>query len=639
MATTLFTRIKNKVDTLSAWQSYTGTLLNGEIAVVRVPTGGTYTNPVTGADEPVVELLMKVGDGSTAFANLPWMSAKASDVYDWAKAATVVFNTTNDNKYHLEFRDAGNNVIAYANLEDINARLAALEEKKITVTPSDNSKPGVVQSVAQGDASHEIDVTYGLIKTVDIDDKQVTAAKIADSTITVTQLANNAVETAKINDGAVTNAKLGNDISTDKINVGTSSATGTLSKKLAEVDTALANIKTNFSVDPASATTDGVVQGITYDNTNGKFTVSYGTVATNDIANDAVTTDKIKDANVTEAKLASNSVTTEKIKDANVTDAKIAAGISSDKITIKDTTDTLTTKLGAIDASISGLSETLAKGIIFRGEVSTTPTGTTYTLKNTTTAVNAVLGDMVLCGEKEYVYVAERDWKELGDLSRVTTLETWRNNLQIADIAETNKFVTKVAIATDGTVAIERAQPTSENITHVAGESSTTVSAKLGDIDGQLANIYTKDEVYTQEETDNAITNAISELDFNDPTATDDTSNPITFIDTVSQTDGEILATKKTIRSATTSVSGIVKLNDSLTSTSTTEAATANAVKTAYDKGAEGVAAAAAISANYVKVTNGKLVNQAGDVIIFDCGGASDIIPVNSGADEPQEPQ
>ena len=90
MATkSIITRIKNKVDSLSAWQSYTGTLLNGEIAVVRVPTGTSYTNPVTGKSEPVIELLMKVGDGSTAFASLPWLSAKASDVYNWAKLETA----------------------------------------------------------------------------------------------------------------------------------------------------------------------------------------------------------------------------------------------------------------------------------------------------------------------------------------------------------------------------------------------------------------------------------------------------------------------------------------------------------------------------------------------------------------------
>ena len=89
------TRIKNKIDTLAQWIEKNPVLLLGEIAFVQVPTGETYVNPVTGADEPVVELLMKVGDGvhkfnevdaSTGKAYLPWLSAKASDVYNWAKA-------------------------------------------------------------------------------------------------------------------------------------------------------------------------------------------------------------------------------------------------------------------------------------------------------------------------------------------------------------------------------------------------------------------------------------------------------------------------------------------------------------------------------------------------------------------------
>jgi len=45
-------------------------------------------------------------------------------------------------------------------------------------------------------------------------------------------------------------------------------------------------------------------------------------------------------------------------------------------------------------------------------------------------------------------------------------------------------------------------------------------------------------------------------------------------------------ATNTNIRAASTTVSGIVQLNDTITSTSTTEAATANSVKTAYESAA-----------------------------------------------------
>lgn len=80
------TRIRNKIANYSEWIAESaGVLLDGEIALVRVPTGESYTNPVTGKEEPVVELLMKVGNGMSTFGELPWLSAKASDVYNWAK--------------------------------------------------------------------------------------------------------------------------------------------------------------------------------------------------------------------------------------------------------------------------------------------------------------------------------------------------------------------------------------------------------------------------------------------------------------------------------------------------------------------------------------------------------------------------
>ena len=51
--------------------------------------------------------------------------------------------------------------------------------------------------------------------------------------------------------------------------------------------------------------------------------LAYGTIA-GTLVDDSVTTSKILDANVTEAKLAANAVTTNKILDANVTAAKLA---------------------------------------------------------------------------------------------------------------------------------------------------------------------------------------------------------------------------------------------------------------------------------------------------------------------------
>lgn len=87
----LKTRIKLKYDTLANWQGDGASvvLLKGEIAICEVPTGGSLEQVTPPA------ILFKVGDGVKTFAQLPWASALAADVYAWAKAATKpTYNTS-----------------------------------------------------------------------------------------------------------------------------------------------------------------------------------------------------------------------------------------------------------------------------------------------------------------------------------------------------------------------------------------------------------------------------------------------------------------------------------------------------------------------------------------------------------------
>lgn len=77
----LNTRIQSKYDTYQNWTTNNPTLLAGEIAIVVVPaSAGAVTQ------EPAI--LIKVGDGTTAFNDLSWVSGLAANVYDWALAAT-----------------------------------------------------------------------------------------------------------------------------------------------------------------------------------------------------------------------------------------------------------------------------------------------------------------------------------------------------------------------------------------------------------------------------------------------------------------------------------------------------------------------------------------------------------------------
>ena len=78
----LNTRIQLKYDTLANWNASTFNLKKGEIALVEVPT-------VEGATlQPV---MFKVGVGDKKFSELDWASAKAADVYAWAKKPQVEF--------------------------------------------------------------------------------------------------------------------------------------------------------------------------------------------------------------------------------------------------------------------------------------------------------------------------------------------------------------------------------------------------------------------------------------------------------------------------------------------------------------------------------------------------------------------
>lgn len=74
-------RIKQKCDTLENWSNNNPVLLAGELAVVEIDT----TDP---ANKQLPPIMFKIGDGATRFNSLGWASAKAADVYDWAKAAT-----------------------------------------------------------------------------------------------------------------------------------------------------------------------------------------------------------------------------------------------------------------------------------------------------------------------------------------------------------------------------------------------------------------------------------------------------------------------------------------------------------------------------------------------------------------------
>ena len=82
---TFNTRVQLKYDSYENWEKSSVVLKAGEIAIAHLgPTNDGSTHASN--QHPV---LMKVGNGKLAFKDLPWMSALAADVYEWAKCSHV----------------------------------------------------------------------------------------------------------------------------------------------------------------------------------------------------------------------------------------------------------------------------------------------------------------------------------------------------------------------------------------------------------------------------------------------------------------------------------------------------------------------------------------------------------------------
>ena len=82
----LKTRISLKYDTYANWTLKNPVLLKGEVAIATIPADTTVST-ARGQMQDLPNVVIKVGNGSDNYQTLPFVSALAADVYDWAKAA------------------------------------------------------------------------------------------------------------------------------------------------------------------------------------------------------------------------------------------------------------------------------------------------------------------------------------------------------------------------------------------------------------------------------------------------------------------------------------------------------------------------------------------------------------------------
>lgn len=568
------TRIKNKIDSLESWVASNPILLSGEIAIIKVATGSTFVNSVTGQTETVYELLMKVGNGTAPFDQLPWLSSKASDVFDWGKLEdpedipiTILVGSTETSSTLGAWLKSINDT-ASTNASNISSVSAKVDVAKVSTAIS--SAISALDGTTTGSGT--------IVKAVSQTDGKVTATM-----------------------GSIVEAELP-DIGAAKIVVTPASgntAKETLATRLTSIDadiTALEGRQVGHTDTEIATLISNQINGL-------DFTEPADSTAT---TTDTIFVDSISQTN---GKI---TATKKKLPTASSSVAGIVKLGASGGAATYATVNTLSNTVGNHTTEIAALKSAVTGGVHFIGISTTAITdGGTEAPTIDNAAKTPTKGDVVIYDTKEYIWTGSL-WKELGDQGRLATLETKVNSLDYSDPDyAAGKVVTKVT-QTDGKITVTHDTLSSANVTH----DDTTVDAALDDHNARIVAAEEKLDGVTKVTT--SITNAINALDVTEPSASGTSTS---FIATAKQTDGKIVVTKKNLPTATTSAAGITQLGVSGGAASyDAYLGLANTVNTSLAPDV------ATIKSGYVRFNTADQKLYVGatgsDEIIFDCGGA-----------------
>ena len=632
----LQTRIALKYDSYENWTNTAVegkggnlVLLAGELGICEVPTANSDSHVA-----PTV--LFKVGGAKypeghdkagqlMAFKDLPWASAKAADVYGWAKSETVVLTEiitnaeTGEKKQYIQFK-TGNTVnhaidlsmfATEAELKDTTDRLKAIEDA-LGFDGTDTDGSVTAQIVNINNRLNEIigtDTKTGLIDAVEdrIEAKlggnfgtaegQKTVTKtIEDAQSAAEQYTADAIKALSEKDGAIFELNERVDAIEDKLEgIGDKTVSGYVADAINNLD----------STDAGDTTPNSIVKSVSQ--ADGKVTVTYGKLTRDELPD--LVEDDIPEIHANKVVVA----------DAT-TDGE---GNSVAKVT-------LDAKLTAIDGEINSIRDSIAGGVHFRGAFDA----------DAEFPASPEAGDVVIKGTQEYIYDGTT-WEPLGDITRIGAVEGRVDNIEgtiaamDADLdAAANEFVTGI-VQVDGKITkIDTARPTAENVEYGkdAEQKSITVKAKLDELSGEIDAVEdradkldAKVNLVEGETITGKITDAINSLNLADNQATGDGD----FVVSVTQTNGQLAVEKGKLPEASAANKGIVTLGVS------GGAATYDAVNTISQKVDEiqnnTILAVEdrldTIEQEYIRVKDNKLVlgNEGTEMIIlFDCGSATE---------------
>lgn len=609
---TFKTRILLKYDSYTNWTTNNPVLKAGEVAIATIASGNTQqVNSVTAP-----QTLMKVGDGINAYNSLPFVSALAADVYDWAKASVKpsynyteigeyaeyrIVETNGDYKLQVRYGGEGSWIDAPNDSATIPLAKVVSDLSALTTTVT-----GIRTDLgAKADAADATGSAFARIAKLSED---LTALKgageggiddmIGDAIaeLDMAQLDVAQSETIKLikqTDGTVAAEKQAIAISASQVTDFTTA-----------VNTEIAKLDATAS---QTAGADGLALSIT--EVDGKITAISGSIAADTYAPADVLVDLGHDS----SKIAASKATgTEVTLISGVTQAdgavstaratlKFNKALSDDNLiaTMDDVEEVATDLLGEINGSLH-----------LKGVVETEPSGAT--------PAGYSNGDVVLYTKDgittEYVFV-NNAWYKLGDESIASKLLAELDYSASIAANQTLKTVTQddgavTVVAQD--IAITASQVTDfasaikvetdkldATVTQESAEANGYVTAEVVETDGKLTS------VSVNVDTSKYVMQAdAAEWDLASPDKPDATGVAVPVITNVTQENGKVSATGATIQ-----------FNQALSSTNkvATMADVANSVTAANLTVKEG--AAVSVTADTVAVTAYKPTADANNVL------------------------
>lgn len=614
MATnTLNTRIQLKYDSYANWMTNDPVLKMGEIAIATIPSNETNAyNPVVKDNLPNV--IIKVGDGSSKYSALKFVSGLAADVYAWAKAPERPTYTADDidgletfinnvigkteeiqdtdtqytvvagtGKYVFDLmsRDKGETAydtkVATIDLTDIDTRLTALETKVGN------------QSVADAIAANN----EGLVNEDAAVDKQfVTAAVQSNGIVTVSRralVADDIPELAQSKITGLTDAlKELDETKQDNLPIdGTPSETNKVATQ-ATVNTVVSGLAS----DGATAATGEVIASVTQ--ANGVVTVTKKTLAKEDIP---------------------------VIEQNQVNGLGDALNSKQDNLTFTSEPNATDNRV-ATEKFVTSAVADLNGAMHFEGVV----TGDTFEDAIANAGKTFVSGDVVLYGVDEYVYDGA-DWHVLGNES-IYALKT-----------DVNAAITELDTDLQGQID-ELGQNKQDNLVFDGTyNSSTNKVATQSTVNGAIAALVKEDAAETGKfvtavsQSNGAISVSREALKASDiPTIAQSQVDGLPAAltakqDNVSFADGYNAETNKaaTVATVTNAIKGLANDDKEVENQFVTAAVQSNGTVTVSRK----QVTAAMVSGLHAIATSGNvndLAQTTGDVLILNCGTSNTVM-------------